>query len=217
MIFMFKIDFKGVLMPRQREKLNELVAQYRHTNYPIAPLFLNRWSPRAMSGNPITDQDLMMLFEAARWAPSSYNAQPWRFMYAKREGPHWEKFFNLLDDFNKSWCINASVLVVIASRKNFEYNEEPAPTHAFDAGAAWENLALQSSLAGFIAHGMQGFDYERAHKELGVPDVFGVYAMFAIGLPAPMNTLPPGLQKKEFPSDRKPLNEIVFNGQFGTP
>ena len=115
----------------------------RQSRYDINPLLLHRWSPRAMSGEEISDTELMRLFEAARWAPSSYNGQPWRFIYAKRNSEPWDKLFSLMVDFNKSWAKNAAALVVIISRKNFEHDEKPSVTHQFDAGAAWENLALQ--------------------------------------------------------------------------
>ena len=128
----------------------------RHSEYDINAMILNRWSPRAMSGEEISDTELMRLFEAARWAPSSYNGQPWRFIYAKRNTEHWDKHFNLMGDFNKSWTKNAAVLLVIISRKNFEHDEKPSVTHQFDAGAAWENLALQGETQGLVTHGMQG-------------------------------------------------------------
>jgi nitroreductase len=97
----------------------------RRPQYDINPLILHRWSPRAMSGEEISDKELMRLFEAARWAPSSYNGQPWRFIYAKRNTEHWDKLFNLMVDFNKSWAKNAAVLLVIISRKNFERHCKP--------------------------------------------------------------------------------------------
>src|SRR5213594_1415571 len=108
----------------------------RTSNYPVLNLIINRWSPRAMSGEPISDVQLMTLFEAARWAPSSYNNQPWRFIYAKRNSKHWDTILNLLVDFNKQWCANASALVVIISKKTFDYNGKPSVTHQFDSGAA---------------------------------------------------------------------------------
>jgi nitroreductase len=186
----------------------------RHSEYNINPMILNRWSPRAMSGEEISDTELMRLFEAARWAPSSYTGQPWRFIYAKRNTEHWDKLFNLMGDFNKSWTKNAAVLLVIISRKNFEHDEKPSVTHQFDAGAAWENLALQGETQGLVTHGMQGFDYEKARTDLSVPDAFDVMAMIAIGKPAPKEILPPEVQQREHPSDRKPLSEIIMEGHF---
>ena len=186
----------------------------RKAQYDINPLLLHRWSPRAMSGEEISETELMRLFEAARWAPSSYNGQPWRFIYAKRNSEHWNKLFNLMVDFNKSWAKNAAALVVIISRKNFEHDESPSVTHQFDAGAAWENLALQAETQGLVTHGMQGFDYNKARQDLSIPDTFDVMAMVAVGRPAPKEALPPEIQQREQPSDRKPLSEIIMEGQF---
>ena len=186
----------------------------RHPQYDINPLLLHRWSPRAMSGEEISDTELMRLFEAARWAPSSYNGQPWRFIYAKRNTEHWDKLLNLMVDFNKSWAKNAAVLLVIISRKNFEEDEKPSVTHQFDAGAAWENLALQGETQGLVTHGMQGFDYEKARRDLSVPDTFDVMAMVAIVKPVPKEILPPDIQKREQVSDRKPITEIIMEGKF---
>ena len=188
----------------------------RKSNYPINPLILNRWSPRSMTGEALNDDDIMSLFEAARWAPSSYNNQPWRFIYAKRNTEHWNRFFNLLAEGNKNWTKNAALLVVVISRKNFEFNEKPAITHQFDAGSAWENLALEASSRGIVAHGMQGFDYEKAGVNLGVPHDFEVMAMIAIGKKGPIEILPPEVQEKEKLTDRKPLKEIIMEGFYHT-
>jgi len=185
--------------------------------YDVHSLILNRWSPRSITGEELTDEVLMNLFEAARWAPSSYNNQPWRFIYAKRNTEHWNRFFNLLVEGNKVWAKNAAALVVVIARKNFEHNEKPARTNQFDTGAAWENLALEATFRGLAVHGMQGFDYEKARNDLEVPDNFDVLAMIAIGKRGPRDQLPPQLQEREYPNDRKPLKEIVMEGQFQHP
>ena len=184
----------------------------RQTTFKINPLILNRWSPRSMTGEELDDETIMSLFEAARWAPSSYNNQPWRFIYAKRNTLHWDKLFNLLAEPNKVWTKEAVLLVVVISRKNFEHNEKYSITHQFDAGAAWENLALEASSRGLVAHGMAGFDYVKARIDLEIPDNFDVMAMIAIGKKGPKDNLQ--LQEREYPSDRKPLAEIVMEGQF---
>jgi nitroreductase len=186
----------------------------RKPAYPINPLILNRWSPRSMTGEELGDDDIMSLFEAARWAPSSYNNQLWRFIYARRDTKHWDRLFNLLAEANKIWTKSAALLAVVISRKNFEYNEKPARTHQFDAGSAWENLALEASSRGIVAHGMQGFDYEKARVELGIPIDFEVMAMIAIGKRGPKENLPPELQDKEKPTDRKPLKDIIMEGIY---
>ena len=186
----------------------------RTSEYPINPLILSRWSPRSMTGEELGDDDIMSLFEAARWAPSSFNNQPWRFIYAKRNTGYWDRLFNLLVDVNKTWAKNAALLAVVISRKNFEFNEKPARTHQFDTGSAWENLALEASSRGIVAHGMQGFDYEKAKAELGIPADFEVMAMIAIGKRGPKENLPTELQDKEKPNDRKALKDIIMEGTY---
>ena len=186
----------------------------RTTEYPINPLILNRWSPRSMTGEELGDDVIMSLFEAARWAPSSFNNQPWRFIYAKRNTGHWDRLFNLLIDANKTWAKKAALLAVVISRKNFEFNDKPARTHHFDTGSAWENLALEASSRGIVAHGMQGFDYEKAKTELGIPADFEIMAMIAIGKRGPKENLPTELQDKEKPNDRKALKDIIMEGTY---
>ncbi|ELY44906.1 nitroreductase family protein [Natronorubrum bangense] len=199
-------------VPTRRE-LDEDVADHRSPDYDIDPLFVNRWSPRAMTGEPLEEAEFLPLFEAARWAPSAYNNQHWRFVYATREDDEWETFVSLLSEGN-AWAANAGVLAVILSKTTFDHNGEPAPVHSFDTGAAWENLALEGARRGLAVHGLAGFDYERAAEELDVPEEFAVEAMFAVGERASPETLPEELQEREQPSGRKPLSEIVFQGRF---
>jgi nitroreductase len=186
----------------------------RKANYPISDFILHRWSPRAMSGESLSDEELLPLFEAARWAPSSYNSQPWRFVYAKRETPHFARFMDLLIDFNKSWCQHAAALVIVISRKTFEHNDKPSVTHSFDTGAAWENLAIEGRGRGLVVHGMSGFDFDKAAKTLALPDNYQVECMLAIGKPGPLDKLPKEIADKETPSDRKPLETIAMEGNF---
>lgn len=194
------------IMPRGRE--------HRAADSPIEPLFLDRWSPRAMSGEPLAEAELMRLFEAARWAPSTYNEQEWRFLYARRETPHWPDFFGLLVEANQAWCTQAAVLMVVLSHKVFTHNGKPNPVHTFDAGAAFENLALQGAAMGLVVHGMAGFDRDKARATLGVPDDYDVEAMVAVGHPGDPAGLPPALQARETPSGRKPVREIIREGRF---
>ncbi len=186
----------------------------RKPQYPVSNIFINRWSSRAFSGEELTDIELNTLFEAARFAPSSYNNQPWRFIYAKKNTPHWQLFFNLLVAANQVWAANAAVLIVIASYTKFDYNGKPSRTHSFDTGAAWENLALQASLMDIIAHGMEGFNYEAAKKELAIPDDYSVQAMIALGKPGSIDALPEKLREFEKPNDRKKITTFVFEGSF---
>ena len=190
------------------------IRAHRQPEYDVDRLFVNRWSPRAMSGEEIDDTALMRLFEAAKWAPSSYNNQPWRFLYAKRQTPHWPTFFDLLIEGNQRWAKNAAVLLCIVSKNTMDRDGSPSPTHTFDAGAAWENLALQATLSGLVAHGMQGFDYDKARQVLRVPEGYTVEAMVAIGKPGNREDLPERLREREVPAGRKKLAEIVFEGGF---
>ncbi len=196
--------------------LKEEVIKTRMTGYPIHPLMQSRCSPRAMTGEEMTDDELMGLFEAARWAPSSYNGQHWRFIYGKRHTPHWNKLYDVLIDFNKQWTKNASALVLIISRNTFEKNNKPARTHSFDTGAAWMALALEANHRGLVAHGMEGFDYDKIKASLKIPDDYTVEAMVALGKPAPINSLPEEIRNKETPSERRPLSEIVMEGSFNS-
>jgi nitroreductase len=189
-------------------------SEKRRADYPIDNLFLDRWSPRAMSGEAVSQEELMVLFEAARWAPSSYNNQPWRLLYAHRDTEHWQTFFDLLVEFNQSWAKNAGVLVLFISKNTFDMNGEPSVTHSFDTGAAWENLALQGWSSGLVVHGMQGFDYERARTALNIPEGFHVNAMAAIGKPADISALPEELKERESPSDRRKLDQTICEGPF---
>jgi nitroreductase len=189
-------------------------SEKRRADHPIDKIFLDRWSPRAMSGEAIAEKDLMVLFEAARWAPSSYNNQPWRLLYARRDSEHWPLFLDLLVQSNRIWAARAAALLLFISKTTFDYNGKPARTHSFDTGAAWENLALQAMLRGYVAHGMQGFDYERAKTALNVPDDYQVEAMAAIGKPGSKDSLPEKLQAMETPNDRRPLARSVCEGPF---
>lgn len=186
----------------------------RKADHPVDAIFVDRWSPRAMTGEEIPEQDLMTIFEAARWAPSSYNNQPWRILFARRDSDHWPVFFDLLVPTNKVWAKNAAVLLLIVSKTTFDHNGKPSITHSFDTGAAWANLALQGFLKGYVVHGMQGFDYDRARTVLHIPDDFRIEAMIAIGKPGEKDSLTEELQAREQPNDRKRLAQIVCEGTF---
>lgn len=190
------------------------IAEKRKTKFSVHPLILGRWSPRSMTGEPISENELMTLLEAAHWAPSSYNAQPWRFIYAFRETPQWGPLFSTLVPFNQEWAAKAGALVLIVSHKVFEHNQKPSVTHSFDAGAAWGYLALQGHVNGLVVHGMQGFDYEKARELCKVPEDFQVECMVAIGKRGKKEDLPASMQEKETPSTRKRLDEVVMKGSF---
>ncbi len=195
-------------------KVNEIDPQeHRDGQHGVDPLFVRRWSPRAMNGEAVSEDELMRLFEAARWSPSSYNNQHWRFVYARRDTADWDRFFDLLAEGNQAWANEAGALVVMISKTTFDYNGKPAKTHSFDTGAAWMALALQGTISGLVVHGMQGFDYDAARGALDVPEGYEVEAMCAIGHPGDPQELPEDL-RGERPNDRRPLSEIVFAGKL---
>ncbi|MFZ4499903.1 MAG: nitroreductase family protein [Minisyncoccia bacterium] len=186
----------------------------RTTKYDIHDLFLNRYSPRAMSGEVITKEELMTLFEAARWAPSSRNEQPWRFLYATKGTSDFDLFLSFLLENNQTWCKNAGVLVIGLSRKTLS-DGTVNTTHSLDTGSAWENLALQGTAMGLVVHGMGGYSDDLLRKELHIQDDYMVELMVAIGKPGRIEDLPEKLQEREQPSQRKNLDEIVFEGKAG--
>ncbi|VFU09476.1 nitroreductase family protein [Methylocella tundrae] len=193
-------------------------ANSRAADYPIEALFLERWSPRAFTGEAIPDADLRTIFEAARWAPSSYNSQPWRFLYAKRDTPAFTKFLGLLSEFNQSWAKNASMLIIVLSKEAFtppgKTEAVASHSHSFDAGAAWGYLALQAWRSGYAAHAMTGFDIPRAAIELNAPDDCRVEAAIAIGRVGDKSILPEAAREREKPNSRNPQSDFVFEGGF---
>jgi len=193
-------------------------ANSRTADHAIDPLFLERWSPRAFKDEVISDAELMTMFEAARWAPSAYNSQPWRFIYTKRDSISWELFLGLLNPFNQSWAKNAGALVFLVSnpmmRTPGAEQDVPSRSHSFDAGAAWSSLALQAARLNLQAHAMVGVDFDKAASDLGVPADFRIEVAVAIGRPGDKAQLPEALQARELPSPRKPLAEIVSEGRY---
>ncbi len=200
-------------MTAERKVLRMNIREYRKPEYTVDDLFLRRWSPRAMSGEEIDEPTLRSLFEAARWAPSSNNNQPWRFIYACRNTPSWQIFFDLLAEGNQIWAGRAAALIVVVSKKTFD-SGKPSITHSYDTGAAWGSFALMGTLMGLVVHGMQGFDYDRAKSALKVPDDHQVEAMIAVGRPGKKEDLPDHLREREFPSPRKSQAQIAAPGVF---
>jgi nitroreductase len=191
-------------------------ANSRTAEHPVEPIFLERWSPRAFTGEAISEHELRTMFEAARWAPSSYNSQPWRFVYARRDNAYWDKLLNLLIPFNQSWAKTASAIVFIVSTGTMQGKEGPVPSrsHAFDTGAAWGYLALQATFMGWQAHGMVGIEWDRVNAELNLPEGHQVMAGVAIGKQGPASMLPEALAAREVPSQRIPVTEFAFEGGF---
>lgn len=187
---------------------------HRIPENPVTSLIVDRWSSRAMTGETVPHAHLLSLFEAARWAPSAFNNQPWRFLYAHRDSVHWPLFFDLLGEFNQSWCKNAGVLILLVAKTTFDHSGNSARLYAFDAGAAWENLAIEATNLGLVAHPMEGFDHIKAKPALNIPENYDPMIMIAVGHKAAAETLPESLREREKPSQRKSLAELAFSGPF---
>lgn len=189
----------------------------RTTDPRVLPLLAERWSPRSFDASAMPQADLQTLLTAAGLAPSAYNIQPWTFVYAHHGDADWDRLLGPLVPFNQGWARNASVLLYVVSQTAAGEGEQAQPihSHSFDAGAAWQNLALQAHHMGYAAHGMTGVDFASAAEALGVPDGYRIEAAVAIGRPAPADRLPDGLREKELErSPRKPVSEIMRAGRF---
>jgi nitroreductase len=190
----------------------------RIPDHAIEPQFTARWSPRAFTGEAMPQAELMRLFEAARWAPSSYNSQPWRYLYAHRDTPNWDLFFGLLVEINRAWASRAAVLVVALSksvmRPTGADRDVPSHSHSFDAGAAWANLALQANAMGWATHAMIGFDIDRAFADLNVPAGYRVECAIAIGRRGDAAILPEPLARREAPNGRNPVTSFATEGAY---
>lgn len=191
----------------------------RQPDHPVEPLFVDRWSPRSFTGEPVPDSVLQSAFEAARWAPSASNVQPWRFVIARHGDDHWDSFVALLAPRNALWASRASALIVILSELHLERRGEIVAnvSHSFDAGAAWTNFSHQALLLGWHTHGIGGFDRTATRNLLQLPETIGVEAMVALGRQGSRETLQEEFHAGEVPSNRRPLEEIVFAGALGRP
>lgn len=190
---------------------------HRIPEFTVEPVFHERWSPRAFTPEQLDDGTLFSLFEAARWAPSANNSQPWRFIYARNGGKGWEELFSLLNPNNKRWAGRASVFVLILSKKlHAREGGEPAPlrNHSFDTGAAWASLAFQAHYTGLKTHAIGGFDREAARKVLNIPDHYNVEVLVAIGRQGEASLLPPDFHDREKPNGRKSVRELTAEGEF---
>ena len=190
----------------------------RTAHHGVDPLFLHRWSPRAFTGEAMPQDVLNTLFEAAGWAPSAFNGQPWRFVYAHRGSPEWDALFEALIPYNQGWVKNASVLIYVLSdrfRRAEGRDPSPNPWHSFDAGTAWGYLALQAHQLGWSAHGMAGFDKAKAFEVVGAdPEQFNVEAAIAVGKLADPAILDEPYRSREVPSQRNPVSGFAFEGRL---
>lgn len=184
----------------------------------VLPVILNRWSPRSFVPAEISKAELLSILDAGRWAPSAYNRQPWRFLYARRGTPDWDRFLSWLIPFNQGWAGNASAIVYLASRTRTAAvgggESTPIPTHAFDTGAAAVLIEIQARQAGWASHPISGFDPDAARTGLGLPEAVHLNAAIVIGRQGEAGALPEGLREREKPSDREKLENLAFEGGF---
>lgn len=189
----------------------------RLPDHPVAAQFVERWSPRAFTDRTFSEAEVMSLLEAARWAPSASNHQPWRLVWALRGEAAFAAVHASLTGNNLIWAGKAALLVVVASKDtvtNREGAEVPNRTAGFDSGAAWMSLALQARTMGFVAHAMGGFDKDRLALAIGLPAGHTLHCVVAVGEQAAPDTLPEGLRDREKPSGRRPLAETSRHGRF---
>jgi nitroreductase len=185
----------------------------RVPDHSIDPLFLRRWSPRAMSGAPIEREALLSLLEAARWAPSSGNGQPWRVVYALRDTPAWPAFFDCLAPSNQEWCRRAAALIVLSAQL-IRPDGRAAPTAPFDCGLACMALLLQGTLQGLVVHPMGGFDKERIRLAAALAPGMEPQVMIAVGRPGSVEELSEKNREREHPSGREPQGAWAREGRW---
>lgn len=196
-----------------------MVEKPADTQHPIHDLIKRRWSSRAFSDQPIEAETLHMLFEAARWAPSSNNEQPWRFIVANKvNDTEWNRLLACLVEGNRTWAYRAPVLILSVASLNFVDDSTPN-RHAFhDTGMAVENLVLQATALGLVTHQMAGFDVEKARVDIKIPSGYEPVAMIAVGYPGDPASLPDRLRERELrPRSRQPISAWTFSGQWGDP
>ena len=187
------------------------------TQYPIHDLLRRRWSPRAFSDRRVDPAIMRSLLEAARWAPSSYNEQPWSFIVATKDDPvEFGRLLSCLVEGNIQWAQHAPVLMVSVARLYFEDDGKPN-RHAFhDVGLAVANLIVQATALGLVVHQMAGIFPDKIRELYGIPEGYEAVAGIALGYPGDPQSLPEELRKRELaPRERKPLTEFVFSGRWG--
>jgi nitroreductase len=186
-------------------------------DFPIHDLIAERWSPRAFSDKKVAPDVLVSLFEAARWAPSSSNEQPWTYIVATNDDPeNYAKLVNILVPFNVAWAQHAPVLVLAVAHLTFAKNGSPNHNAQYDVGAATAWLTVEATSRGLYVHQMAGFDHDKARQVFAIPDGWEPMAALTIGYPGDPETLPQPLRDREVaPRTRKPTSDFVMTGIWG--
>jgi nitroreductase len=189
------------------------------TEYAIHDLLRGRWSPRIFADRPVEAEKLGSLLEAARWSASSRNEQPWRFIVATKENPEaYQTIYNCLMEGNQRWASTAPVLMIGVATRNFAHNDQPNNHAWYDLGQAVANLSIQAMVEGLYVHQMGGFRKDQARESLQIPETHEPVVAIAIGYLGDLSQAPEDLQQREQARrTRKSLNELVFNGKWGTP
>lgn len=186
------------------------------TQQAIHDLLANRWSGRAYdAAQSVSKEQVVSLLEAARWAPSCFGDQPWRYVVCNKADnlQAWQAAFDCLVPGNQSWAVYAPVLLLICADTLFSHNDKPNKWAAYDTGAATENLCLQATALGLMAHQMGGFDADKARTTFNVPERYQILAMVTVGYQAAVESLAGEVKERELAArSRKPLEELFFNG-----
>ena len=187
-------------------------------DHPIHELIVKRWSPYGFSDRPVAEGDLRSLFEAARWAPSSYNEQPWSYIVATKDDPeHFHRLLSCLVEPNQAWAKNGPVLALAVASLRFKRNNKPNAAAIHDLGLAAAHLTFEATARGLYVHQMIGILPDKARELYQVPNDHQPVTALTMGYPADPNTLPDPLKQRDLaPRQRKPLAEFVFAGRWGT-
>jgi nitroreductase len=187
------------------------------TDYHIHPLLSQRWSPRAFNGQPLTEEEMMTLFEAARWSASSRNEQPWRFVYGLQGTPAFDRIFDTLMEGNQIWAKNAGALVAVCGKTHHDYKGRENRTWQYDLGLAMGNFTVQATAMELWLHQMGGVELEEMKSALKLPDGIEPFVAIAVGRRGDIDDLPENLKASETASrTRESLSQLVFEGQIGS-
>ena len=181
----------------------------RKYNYEIMDLIKSRWSPRAFSEEKVSHEEIMSLIEAARFAPSCFNEQPWRFIIADEE-ESLNKMRNILMPGNQIWANKAPVLLLIVAKKTFTYNNTENFWHMFDTGTAWGFLSLEAERRGLITHAMGGFEMDQTRLVFNIPEDYEIITIVAVGKYGDKGKLDPKLQSREQPDVRLETEKLIL-------